>query len=183
MDRDSFFATFDDSDDDNPLPMWFDGEGSLAPYQHCTLETALACLNMADVTKNDVVYDIGCGDGRICVIASKLFGCRSVGIEKFYFEKCQATHEKLTNIKELVEFRNEDALECNLDDCTVSLAFLLPDGLEAIKPRIEEILRRGGRHVSLLWEMKGWKPVKTCQTPNGIQTLYLYTKDSLPINI
>lgn len=169
----------EESDDENPLPQWLDGD-SLAPYQNCSLETALGSLQLAGVTEHDIVYDLGCGDGRICIVASMIFGCRSVGIEKDFFDKCEISFAKLPkNIRDVVTFRQEDVLESNIDDCTVSLSFLLPEGLAQLKEKIENVLRRGGRHVSLLWEIKGWVPMKVYQA-TASQKSYLYTKESLP---
>ena len=163
------------------LSIGFDDE-SLAPFRTCSIETAEASLKLASIDKNDIFYDLGCGDGRLCIIASRLFGCKSVGIENFYFHKCQSSYERAEDVHHLVSFREEDALTCNLDDCTVCITYLLPEGLAQIKERVKEILLRGGRYVSISWEMVGWKPMKVEIAPTNARScyLYLYTKESLP---
>lgn len=139
-------------------------------------------MELADINENDVVYDLGCGDGRLCIIASRLYGCKAVGIENFYFHKCLRSYEKAKDVHHLVTFREEDALTCNMDDCTVSITYLLPEGLEQIKPRIEDVLKRGGRHISISWGIKGWKPSKVITSPSfgNSCNIYLYTRESLP---
>jgi cyclopropane fatty-acyl-phospholipid synthase-like methyltransferase len=74
----NFMPAPDDEDADWPLPRWVEGD-SLAPFQSCQPETVEAILRLAKVTKDDVLYDLGCGDGRVCIGASKQYGAKAVG--------------------------------------------------------------------------------------------------------
>jgi len=78
MDKQNAFYVPQDEDEDWPLPTWIEGD-SLAPFQTCQAETAADILQLARVNSADVVYDLGCGDARICIAAAKLFGAKAVG--------------------------------------------------------------------------------------------------------
>jgi len=173
-----------DEDEHGPLPMWLEGD-SLAPYQGSKPETIKAVLEIADITPEDVVYDLGCGDARIPIAAAEMYGCKAVGIEMFVFDKAEkrlktelekqdATGPHL--IKDLVTIRKEDALTCPMGDCTVCIMFLLPDGLKQMGERLEALLERGVRIVTIFWGLKTRKPVKTVDVLNT--KIYYYTQGS-----
>lgn len=68
------------AEDDWPLPKWIEGD-SLAPFCCVSEETIDVALDVACVQSDDVLYDLGCGDGRICIAAAQRFGTRSIGME------------------------------------------------------------------------------------------------------
>lgn len=72
------FCVSDEEDENWPFSIWLDGE-SLAPFRPSSPEAIKLVLELAGVTDKDVVYDLGCGDGRICIAAAKLFGAKAVG--------------------------------------------------------------------------------------------------------
>lgn len=176
--------SLDSSEEDNPLPMWLEGD-SLAPYQGSKPETVLAVLEIAKIVPQDVVYDLGCGDARIPIAASQLYGCRSVGIEMFVFDKAEsrlkAEIEKEAisgshQVADLVTIRKEDALTCNMTDCTVCIMFLLPEGLKQLQDRLEALLDKGVRLVTIYFGLKSRKPIEITQVDTT--RIFYYTKDS-----
>lgn len=172
-------------EEENPLPMWEDEEGSLAPYQGSKPETVERVLLLADLTPDDVLYDLGCGDCRIPIAASELYGCRSVGIEMYVYDKAEArlkeeiAKQPITaqhRIESLVSIRREDAITCDMTDCTVCVLFLLPAGLVTMQEKLHKLLDHGVRLVTIYWGLKTRKPIKTSEINNT--KLYYYTKDS-----
>jgi ribosomal protein L11 methylase PrmA len=131
-------------------------------------------LDMAKVTKNDVVYDLGCGDGRIVATAAKKYGARGVGvdIDPERMKDCKATLEKMgaTKIKAEtdkkgitkltaefevngkpvpVEYRRGDALKVSdLDKATVIQLYMLPEFMEKLEPQALKKLPKGARIVA-----------------------------------
>jgi uncharacterized protein (TIGR03000 family) len=117
-------------------------------------------LELADIKKDDVVYDLGCGDGRIVVTAAEKYGVKAMGFDidparvKESLEKVKKHHvEKLVNILEA------DIFELDLTKATVVTLYLLPNLNEQLMPQLAK-LRPGSRIVSHDFPMDGAKPVK-----------------------
>jgi tRNA G37 N-methylase Trm5 len=136
-------------------------------------------LEMAKVTKNDLVYDLGCGDGRIVVTAAKKFGCKAVG----YDIDPQRIKESLENVKKnkvehLVKIEEKDIFTLDLSKANVITLYLLPSLNVKLIPQLEK-LKPGSRIVSHDFDMKGVKPdqVVTIESKNGggEHTVYLWT--------
>ena len=92
-------------------------------------------LDMAKVNKNDVVFDLGCGDGRIVCMAAKTFGAKGVGvdIDPDRIKDCMATMKKYGVTKDLVDIRQGDALKVkDLDRATVIMLYMLPEFMEKL---------------------------------------------------
>jgi SAM-dependent methyltransferase len=118
-------------------------------------------LTLAGVKKGDVVYDLGCGDGRIVIAAAKQFGARGVGIDI----DPQRIAESIANAKKagvtsLVQFREEDLFEAKIDDATVVTLFLWPSVNMKLRPKLLKELKPGTRVVSHSHDMGDWKPDK-----------------------
>jgi tRNA G37 N-methylase Trm5 len=134
-------------------------------------------LELAAVKKTDVVYDLGCGDGRIVVTAAKKFGCKAVGIDI----DPKRVKESLENVKknkveELVEIKNEDMFTQDLSKADVVTLFLLR-GLNAkLIPQLKK-MKDGSRIVSHDFDMPGVKPDKEVIVEvDGLDhTIYLWT--------
>lgn len=174
----------DSEDEENPLPLWMD-DYSLAPYQGSKPETIAEVLRISDLTSQDVLYDLGCGDCRIPIAAAEFYGCRAVGIEMYVFDKAEkrlkAEIEKQpadapNRISDLVTIRSEDALNCDMSDCTVCVLFLLPSGLVLMQDRLHQLLDQGVRLVTIYWGLKTRKAIKESKVDST--SLYYYTKDS-----
>jgi SAM-dependent methyltransferase len=117
-------------------------------------------LEMAGVTANDVVYDLGCGDGRIVVEAAKRYGARGVGID-IDIQRCKEARERAESagVSRLVEIRHEDVLESDFSDATVVTLYLLPAANQRLRPKLEA-LKPGTRIVGHDFGIGDWKPLR-----------------------
>jgi SAM-dependent methyltransferase len=136
-------------------------------------------LDMAKVKKDDVVYDLGCGDGRIVVTAAKKFGCKSVGFD-IDPARIKESNEnvKKNKVEELVQIKQEDIFKLDLSKASVITLYLLPDLNVKLIPQLEK-LKPGSRIVSHDFDMKGVKPKEVVHvTPPGDaereHTIYLW---------
>lgn len=111
-------------------------------------------LKLAAVSARDVVYDLGCGDGRIVIAAAKQYGARGVGvdIDPVRIADAQA-NAKAAGVEHLVTFRVEDLFETNLKDASVVTIYLLPSVNRRLAPKLRGGLRRGARVVSNTFDM------------------------------
>lgn len=129
----------------------------LAPYVPTSPEVVGRMLALAKVGRNDVVYDIGCGDGRLVIAAARDFGARGVGIDidPVLIEECQA-NAKREGVEALTRFVCADATKSHIAPATVLALYLLPESLETLKPLFEQELRPGTRIVSHNYRIPGW---------------------------
>ena len=135
-------------------------------------------LELAEVTKDDLVYDLGCGDGRIVATAAKRYGARAIGfdIDPERVKDSKATVAEM-GVEDLVEIREADIFTLDLSDATVITLYLLPDLNVRLIPQLEK-LKPGSRIVSHAFDMRGVKPdlVETVEGELGSQhTVYLWT--------
>jgi SAM-dependent methyltransferase len=119
-------------------------------------------LDLAKVTKKDVVYDLGCGDGRIVVTAGKKFGAKAVGvdIDPVRVKEAQA-RVKAAKVESLVTIRQEDMFKTDLTGASVVTLYLNDRANLALMPILKKSLQPGSRVVSQTWDMGDWKPDKT----------------------
>lgn len=131
------------------------------PYVPTTEEAVKAMLQLAEVKKSDVVYDLGCGDGRIVVAAARSFGARGVGIdinpERIKEAKDNAKKE---GVEGLVRFEENDLFKAQIGDATVVTLFLLSSVNLKLRPKLLADLKPGTRIVSNTFDMGDWKPEK-----------------------
>jgi SAM-dependent methyltransferase len=115
-------------------------------------------IDIAKIQKDDVVYDLGCGDGRIVVQAAKRKGCRGVGFE-IVPERVQEAREsaKENHVSHLVQIKEEDLFKADLSEATVLPIYLLPNMLTELKPKLAK-LKPGTRIISHDYRIKGVKP-------------------------
>ncbi len=152
---------------------------SLAPFVPTPQDVVERMLALAQVTSNDVVYDLGSGDGRLVVTAAKKFGARGVGIDidpaRIAEGKANATR---AGVEGRVEFRQQDALEVDLSEASVVTLYLLSSSNVKLRPRLQSQLKAGSRIVSHQFGMGDWQPdkIETFTDSNGTsRTLYLWT--------
>jgi SAM-dependent methyltransferase len=132
-----------------------------------------AMLNAAKVGPNDVVYDLGCGDGRIVVAAAKR-GARAVGIDIDPERIKEANANAAANgVTGKVQFRQEDLFEADIREATVVTLYLLPSLNVKLRPRLMEQLKPGTRIVSHDFDMGDWAPEETIAVDG--KTVYLWT--------
>jgi len=131
------------------------------PYVPTTVEAVQAMLKLADVKKGDVVYDLGCGDGRIVIAAAKDFGARGVGIDIDPQRIAEAKENaKKAGVEDQVKFIEGDLFKAEIRDADVVTLFLLTSVNEKLRPKLLAELRPGTRIVSNTFEMGDWKPDK-----------------------
>ena len=131
-------------------------------------------LRLVDVRKGDVLYDLGCGDGRIPVTAARRYGIRAVGID-IDPERIRESQEnaRKAGVAKLVDFRREDLFQADFKEATVVTLYLLPDLNLKLRPRLLAELKPGTRIVSHQFDMGDWKAEKKLEV-NG-RTVYFWT--------
>jgi cyclopropane fatty-acyl-phospholipid synthase-like methyltransferase len=136
------------------------------PFVPTPVEVIDKMLEMAQVRRNDVVYDLGSGDGRVVIRAAKKYGARGVGIEmdQTLLEKARKSAQA-EGVSHLVEFRAEDALKIDLSPATVVTLYMLPWFNEAMKPNFRRYLKPGSRIVAHDFGIEGWTPHKSEKLP------------------
>jgi precorrin-6B methylase 2 len=139
------------------------------PYVPTTEEAVKAMLKLADVKKSDVVYDLGCGDGRIVIAAAKEYGAHGVGIDinPERIQEAEANAKK-AGVEKLVRFEETDLFKADIHEATVVTLFLLGSVNLKLRPKLLRDLKPGTRIVSTTFEMGDWKPDKemTVGDPN-----------------
>jgi 2-polyprenyl-3-methyl-5-hydroxy-6-metoxy-1,4-benzoquinol methylase len=120
-------------------------------------------LKLANVQKTDVVYDLGCGDGRIVISAARL-GARGVGID-INPERIKESNENAAaaGVTDRVTFRNEDLFTSDISPATVVTLYLLPARLAKLRPKLWKELKPGTRIVAHDFDLGDWKPEKTVE--------------------
>jgi SAM-dependent methyltransferase len=131
-------------------------------------------LTLGKVAKGDVVYDLGCGDGRVVIEAARRYGVRGVGIDIDPQRIAEANaNARAAGVAHLVEFRLADLFQTDLSEATVVTLYLLPSLNVKLRPKLQKELRPGSRIVSHDFDMGDWPPRQTASV-NG-RTLYLWT--------
>lgn len=151
----------------------------LAPYVPTPPDVVERMLDLAEVTGDDLVYDLGCGDGRIVIAAAQRSGARGLGvdIEPYWVETSQANAAD-AEVEHLVTFKVQDALTLDLSLATVVMLYLVGWSTLKVQPLITSMVKAGTRIVSLSFSMENWEPAKVEKfvDANGkAQTLYLWT--------
>lgn len=134
-------------------------DGLVAPYVPTPPKVVDAMLELAHVTKDDVVYDLGCGDGRIVIAAAKKHGCRAVGVDL----DPRRVQEALDNVRKeklehLITIRQQDIFDVDVSEATVVMAYLFEEAMLKLRPTLRRQLRPGSRIVSHGFKMGDWKP-------------------------
>jgi tRNA A58 N-methylase Trm61 len=128
-------------------------------YEPAPLSVVRAMLELADVGPQDVVYDLGAGDGRIPITAANEFGARGVGIEidPALVTRAQ-TKAREAGVEDKVEFRLGDMYAADVRSATVVTLFLHPEPNLKLRPKLRSELQAGSRVVSYVWDMADWTP-------------------------
>jgi len=134
------------------------------PYVPTPNEVVTGMLKLANVKKGDVVYDLGCGDGRIVIAAAQQFGARAVGVD-INPERIREARENAqkSGAAHLVSFRQGDLFTADLHDATVVTLYLLPSVNLKLKAKLQHDLKAGARVVSHSFDMGDWKPEKEAE--------------------
>ena len=121
-------------------------------------EVVQAMLKLARVTPNDVVYDLGSGDGRVPIAAAKSYGAHGVGIDIDPERTREATaNARAAGVADKVTFRTEDVLTADISPATVVMLYMSPSFNTRLKPKMMN-LKPGTRVVSHAFDFGDWKP-------------------------
>ena len=144
-----------------------------APYVTTPRPLVDSMLSMAEVGPDDVVYDLGSGDGRIPIRAATKYGARGVGIEiKPELVETARTNAAAAGVADRVTFRRADFFEADIADATVVTLYLLPSVNLQLRAKLLRTLRPGTRVVSHDFHMAEWTPDETKEVDGTL--LYLW---------
>ena len=151
----------------------------LAPFVPSPMDVVDRMLQMARVTEEDVVYDLGSGDGRIVIRAAELFGAKAVGVELdrgLAEESQERVRER--NLADKVTIIQGDLLQTDLSPATVVTLYLLVSANEMLRPIMEKTLKPGTRVVAHDMRVPGWEAYREEAISTGPQSgthfVYLY---------
>jgi SAM-dependent methyltransferase len=136
-------------------------------------------LQMAKVKKDDLVYDLGCGDGRMLILAAQKYGCRAIGYD-IDPEKVRISRENVARnrVEDLVKIVQADIFTLDLREADVLPMYLLPEMNQKLLPQLEK-LKPGSRLVCHNYDLEGIEPDTTVDMisneDNASHHLYLYT--------
>jgi len=131
------------------------------PYVPTTEEAVTAMLKLAGVKRTDVVYDLGCGDGRIVIAAAKNYGARGVGIDIDPARIAEANRNaRRAGVEKLVRFEQKDLFEADIHEASVVTLFLLSSVNLKLEPKLRRDLKPGTRIVSNTFRIGNWTPDK-----------------------
>ena len=154
----------------------------LVPYVPTAHEVVDRMLALAQVTTDDVVFDLGSGDGRIPIAAAKTYGARGVGLDIDPDRiKESWVNAKAAGVERLVDFREQDVLKADISEATVVTLYLLSSFNERLRPILTKQLKPGTRIVSHAFSMGPTWPadkIDRFTTSTGDETtLYLWKAD------
>jgi cyclopropane fatty-acyl-phospholipid synthase-like methyltransferase len=130
-----------------------------APYVTTPPPVVDAMLELAGTRKNDVVYDLGCGDGRIVIAAAKHYGARGVGVDVDPERILEARENaKREGVDSLVRFTAQNVFDMDFREATLVTMYLLPDMHRKLSPRFQRDLKPGARIVTHTFDLGDWKP-------------------------
>ncbi len=170
-----------------PLPKASAQEGSSSeaprryvPYVPTPMTVVRRMLQLAKVTRHDVVYDLGSGDGRIVIMAAQKFGARAVGVEL----DPELVHESSARILKLglggkAQIIYGNLFQSDVRPATVVTLYLTPSANDLLAPILDKELRSGTRVVANDFPVNPWNAVKTVQVTDEYgdhHTLYLYVR-------
>lgn len=136
-------------------------------------------LTMAKVGPNDVVYDLGCGDGRIPIAAVRDFGAKSavcVDIDPQRIKEAKANVER-AGLSDKIEVRHADMFEVDTSPATVVTLYLLPELNQRLRPKLMRELRDGARIVSQSFDMGEWKPMAQAEVEGKPVYMWVVVKE------
>lgn len=156
--------------------------GINAPFITSTSTAIERMAEIAELNTDDLVYDLGCGDGRIVIGAVKHSGCRGVGFdidpERI---KESIANAKANSVSERLEFREQDVFTVDLSQCTVAMMYLLPWMVAKLEPQFEQ-MKPGSRIVTQDYWIEQVRPQRVIRVnaamennPDAFYMLYLYT--------
>ncbi|RPI15172.1 MAG: class I SAM-dependent methyltransferase [Acidobacteriales bacterium] len=152
-------------------------------WEPSTDSVVTSMLKLAGVKKGDVVYDLGCGDGRIVIAAAREFGARGVGIDIDPQRIAESNENaRKAGVTGLVRFEEEDLFEAKISDATVVTLFLWPSVNMKVRAKLLKELKPGTRVVSHSHDMGDWKPDRVQVVEGARILLWTIGKSTPPAN-
>lgn len=157
------------------------------PYVPTPNEVVAQMLALAKVTGDDVIYDLGSGDGRIVITAAQKFGTRGVGVD-INPERIKEANENAqkAGVTDRVKFLQQDLFQTDISEASVVTLYLLPDINMKLRPELFRQLKPGTRIVSHDFNMGEWKPERVVQVqgPTHQHTVYYWVvPENVPANL
>jgi len=154
---------------------------NLAPFVPTPQEVVDRMLSLAGVTSDDVVYDLGSGDGRIVITAARQYGARGVGVDIDPVRVAESNaNAKQAGVSHLVRFALQDALATDVSEASVVTLYLLSASNLKLRPILTRQLKPGARIVAHAFGMGDWRPAKVetfTDSAHSPRTLYLWIAD------
>ncbi|MEJ2242041.1 MAG: class I SAM-dependent methyltransferase [Candidatus Bathyarchaeota archaeon] len=155
----------------------------LAPFVATPISVVRRMLVLADLKPDEVLFDLGSGDGRAVIMAASDFGAKSVGVElRDDLSKKALLSIQLLEIDDKPQIIQRDIFDVDLSSADVVFLYLTTSANERIKPKLESELKSGARVVSHDYEILGWEPINVdvfCENPElgyPSHTLYVYKR-------
>jgi ubiquinone/menaquinone biosynthesis C-methylase UbiE len=135
-------------------------------------------LEVANLKPGEILYDLGCGDGRILIAAASKYRAKGVGIEiSDHLARTAAERVKKAGLQNQVKIIHGDFMKTDLSDANVVTLYLATAANDTLRPNLERYLKPLTRVVSYDYPIPGWKPIETSETEgrtNAVHTIYLY---------
>ena len=155
----------------------------VAPYYPTPHAVVLAMLDAAELQPDELLVDLGSGDGRIVLIAAREFQARAVGYElEDNLVKVSRRQIEEAELADRAEIRQQDLFTAELDKADVVTVYLLPRAMKTLEPILEKALKKGARVIAHDFTFPNWKPVETipyddAQELDGLpHTIYVYKR-------
>jgi len=147
---------------------------SIAPFVQTPLEVAKKMLELSQIKRGEVLYDLGCGDGRLVILAAKEIGANAVGIElrEDLIERAK-TEIKRFNLEDKVKVVHSNFFDVDISNADVVTLYLTSSANERLKPKLEAEMKPGSRVISHDFKVPGWKPSAVYDELLG-HTIYTY---------
>jgi len=130
----------------------------LAPFVPTPMEVVDRMLELADLGEDDVLYDLGCGDGRIVITAARKYGARGVGVDIDPARIRESrTGARRAGVRSRVEFHEADAMKVDISRAAVVTLYLLPESNALLRPKFEKELEPGTLVISHNYHIPGWE--------------------------
>jgi tRNA A58 N-methylase Trm61 len=155
----------------------------IAPFVATPLPVVKQMLTLAEIKPGDIIYDLGCGDGRVVIMAAQDFGAQGIGVEM----REDLAKQALGKISDLglegrVKIVHGDMFKVDISQANVITLYLTTSANDKVKPKLEAELKPGTRVISHDYEILGWRPIKIdnfCENPRlgyPSHTIYVYRK-------
>jgi SAM-dependent methyltransferase len=152
-----------------------DGPGDV-PYVPTPQQVVDGMLELGGAKKSDVVFDLGCGDGRIVVTAAKKFGARGTGVDINPTRISEAQQNaREAGVTDRVKFVEGNLFDADFHEATLVTLYLLPEVNLRLRPKLLRDLKPGSRIVSHSFDMGDWKPDKTVDVDGRVVHLWVVT--------